>query len=276
MKITNDSVEDIRFINNDVDVLKFNGIIVWERQRQKDWGPGSEEIELTPSFFSEKCGIVFQKGYWFDEQNSFTLRLRVLQGNYLQYCYTQFVGGTTTFYGTSQTVSGGGTLDLVFDNKKNGVIFLNLGQRPGYAEASVTFIDDDFANSDCQCYVFGDLAKWGYDCFSGSNFVTDTRYLYGKYYENGAGKLPEFKDCQYLKYINLTGYNFQEDDPLAPEGFEFADQFLHAGSRLDELEIPHYIMFNNKADADMFANYFKEQMCGPTSKYIVAVAEVKP
>ena len=63
MKITNDSVEDIRFINDDVDVLKFNGIIVWERQRNQDWGPGSEEIELTPSFFSEKCGIVFQNGY---------------------------------------------------------------------------------------------------------------------------------------------------------------------------------------------------------------------
>lgn len=275
MKITNDSVEDIRFINDDVDVLKFNGIIVWERQRNQDWGPGSEEIELTPSFFSEKCGIVFQKGYWFAEDNGFTLRLRVLQGN-LQYCYTQFVGGTTTFYGTSQTVSGGNTLDLVFDKGKNGVIFFNLGQRLGYGEAAVTFIDDDFANSDCQCYVFGDIAKWGYDCFYGSNFVTDTRYLYGKYYENGAGKLPVFKDCQYLKYINLTGYNFQEDDPLAPEGFEFADQFLHAGSRLDELNIPHYIMFNNKADADMFVNNFKEQMCGPTSKYIVAVAEVKP
>lgn len=275
MKITNDLVEDIRFINDDVDVLKFNGIIVWERQRKQDWGPGSEEIELTPSFFSGKCGIVFQKGYWFSEDNSFTLRLRVLQGN-LKYCYTQFVGGTTTFYGTSQTVSGGRTLDLVFDNEKNGVIFLNLGPRPGYDEALVTFIDDDFANSDCQCYVFGDIAKWGYDCFSGSNFVTDTRYLYGKYYEGGAGKLPEFKDCQYLKYINLTGYNFQEDDPLAPEGFEFADQFWNAGSRLDDLEIPHYIMFNNKADADTFVNYFKEQMCGPTSEYIVAVAAVKP
>ena len=275
MKITNDSVEDIRFINDDVDVLKFNGIIVWERQRNQDWGPGSEEIGLTPSFFSEKCGIVFQNGYWFAENNSFTLRLRVLQGN-LKYCYTQFVGKTTTFYGTTQTVSAGRTLDLVFDSVKNGVIFFNLGQRPDYGEASVTFIDDDFANSDCQCYVFGDIAKWGYDCFSGSNFVTDTRYLYGKYYENGAGKLPEFKDCKYLKYINLTGYNFQEDDPLAPEGFEFADQFLNAGSRLDELEIPHYIMFNNKADADMFVNYFKEQMCGPTSKYIVAVAEVRP
>lgn len=275
MKITNDSVEDIRFINDDVDVLKFNGIIVWERQRNQDWGPGSEEIGLTPSFFSEKCGIVFQNGYWFAENNSFTLRLRVLQGN-LKYCYTQFVGKTTTFYGTTQTVSAGRTLDLVFDSVKNGVIFFNLGQRPDYGEASVTFIDDDFANSDCQCYVFGDIAKWGYDCFSGCNFVTDTRYLYGKYYENGAVKLPEFKDCKYLKYINLTGYNFHEDDPLAPEGFEFTDQFWNAGSRLDELEIPHYIMFNNKEDADMFVNYFKEQMCGPTSKYIVAVAEVKP
>ena len=43
MIITNESVENIRFINDDVDVLKFNGVVVWERRTQHklDWGPGS-------------------------------------------------------------------------------------------------------------------------------------------------------------------------------------------------------------------------------------------
>ena len=60
MIITNESVENIRFINDDVDVLKFNGVVVWERRTQHklEWGPGSSEIESFPDLCNYSEGFI--------------------------------------------------------------------------------------------------------------------------------------------------------------------------------------------------------------------------
>lgn len=257
MIITNESVEDIRFINDDVDVLKFNGVVVWERTHKIDWGPGSSEIELFPNLFNYSEGLVFQKGSWFAEDNGFIVKFRVIEG-FIYYQYRFFLGNQIINVGSKIMASEGDVIELIFDKTQNIVNFEGLG-----VSGNITFIDDSFENSVAQCWPYGNIYNFGNGCFSGRDFITDTRYLRGSLDE-----LPDFSGCRYLKYINLTNFDLSED-------FDFRWQFYNSGQRLDDLDIEHYILVKDKANLEILNNHLSE-LIDESSKYITGIASIKP
>ena len=259
MIITNESVENIRFTNDNVDVLKFNGVVVWERRTQHklEWGPGSSEIESFPDLFNYSEGLVFQKGTWFSGDNGFIVKFRVTQG-FINYQYKFFSGNQIVNKSSKIMANEGDVVELIFDKTQNIVNFEGLG-----ISGKIVFIDDSFENSVAQCWPYGFIYNFGKDCFTGRNFITDTRYLKGSFDE-----LPDFSGCRYLKYINLTNFDLSEN-------LDFRWQFYNSGQRLDDLNIEHYIFVKDNANLKILNNHLSE-LIDETSKYITGIASIKP
>lgn len=258
MKITNDSVENLKFNGSDVEILKFNGNIVWQKNTKFDWGSGSDAFSSDPDLFYRGAGLIFDATSFIYEREGITVYFKALEDG-ITYQYRQFVGGRVWNIGSEVSISKGETVSLTFNADKNIVNFLGVNNGNCFFVPSTDILDPHII-----CWPYGNMNYLAFDCFSGCPFITDTRYLWGSDEEN----LPDFNNCKNLKYINLTNYDLTKN-------YDFDSQFYNAGLNLDDQNIEHYILVKDKQNLDILNEHLSE-LIHAGSKYKTAIADVRP
>lgn len=196
MIINNVNVNELKFNNLDVEVLKYNGNVVWQKSTYEfDWsGSECEFMENNYPQFLQADGIFIKKGPWLSETD-FIINIYIADyhtggyvGDPIIYQKYNQVGNNLYKIGDPITLpSTSNKQQIVMNNDCNYIQFIQLGPCD---DVSCTFDDNVFIQyiNEYECWIFGDSSHFernagngvftSYGILTTRSFITNTRYLY--------------------------------------------------------------------------------------------------